>query len=190
MADREKTRMPQIFTARPKSFLNLRVFHPSTWHNEEWQLPQPFLLEKLQNLFVPEISWHVRGFELQEIKCSTVDDWDIHKSDMKLLHRVKKQIFSNKSLRCGCPLCGSSVIQLICKCSDQQAGLRIGHIWLPVAESLTNNRLKLTYLTFHKSAARLCLTHFSPAIHSSSSLSSSLPSLASGGTALMSDHNT
>lgn len=116
---------------------------------------QPFLLEKFQTLFVPEISWHVRGFELQEIKCSTGDDWDIHKPDMKLLHRVKKQILSNKSLRCGFPLSGFSMIQLICKCSDQQVGLHTGHVWLPVAESLINSRLKMNIFHFSQKGCKV-----------------------------------
>lgn len=96
MANREKTRVLRKVAERPKSFLNLGVFHPSKWHNAGWQLSQPFLLEKLQSLFVPEISWHVRRFELQERKCSLAENWDIHKSDTKLFRRVQKQSLSNQ----------------------------------------------------------------------------------------------
>lgn len=96
MANREKTRVLQKVTERPKSFLNLRVVNPPKWHNAGWQFSQPLLLEKLQSLFVPEISWHVRWFELQERKCSLAENWDIHKSDTRLLHRVQKQSLSNK----------------------------------------------------------------------------------------------
>lgn len=96
MANREKTRVLRKIAERPESFLNLRDFHPSKWHNAGWQLSQPFLLEKLQSLFVPEISWHVRWFELQERKCSLAENWDIHRSDTKLFHGVQKQSLSNK----------------------------------------------------------------------------------------------